>query len=116
MDFERNILKAMFLSSLTGGVPFGEFFRWSFVSADMSTKRMYFTLFVCGCLFLSEAFYLFCKKRNLNLVEKLKIPPLAQAVFMGIFLFLCVFFCCFFRQIHLNATIKNKNRHRGKKG
>ena len=86
-----DVLKVMFSPNLTGGVPFGEFFRWSFIGGGMSTKRVYFVLFVCGCLFLAEAFWLFCRKRNLDLVEKLKIPPLAQAVFMGIFLFLCVF-------------------------
>ena len=86
-----DVLKAMFSLDFTGGAPFGEFFRWGFIGVCMSTKRIYFTLFVCGCLFLAEAFWLFCRKRNLNLVEKLRIPPLAQAVFMGIFLFLCVF-------------------------
>jgi len=86
-----DVLKAMFSLNFTGGVPFEKFFRWSFIGVGISTKRIYFVLFVCGCLFLAEAFWLFCRKRNLNLVEKMKIPPLAQAVFMGIFLFLCVF-------------------------
>lgn len=86
-----DILGKMFSLNLTGGIPFGEFFRWSFIGANMSTKRIYFVLFICGCLFLAEACWLFCRKRNLNLVEKLKIPPFLQATFMGIFLFLCVY-------------------------
>ena len=86
------VLKTMFSLNLTGGVPFGEFFRWSFTGVvGISIRRIYFTLFVCWCLWLAEACWLLCKKKNLNLVGKMRISPLAQAVFMGIFLFLCVF-------------------------
>ena len=87
-----DLLKTMFSCNLTGGVPFEDFFKWNFIGLTMSTKRICFVLFVCGCLFLPEACYLFCRKRNINFVEKLKIPRFAQAAFLGLLLFLCAFF------------------------